>query len=153
MRSKLSSGCDFVLVFQALTGAASVTFFANAPPPCTSHAGKGIFPDPGQNKTIPVLWEAEVESVLGTIRQEYKRALERSNPVYRPHVPDRKKIRKVSLLLLAVVLASDLALLQVFKCVKDCAAFMDLHDVKSLYTCYSICLFEVDPDSEDQHPY
>ena len=36
-----------------------------------------------------------------------------------------------------------------FKCVKDCAAFMDLHDVKSLYTCYSICLFEVDPDSED----
>ena len=42
---------------------------------------------------------------------------------------------------------------QVFKCVKDCAAFMDHHDVKSLYTCYSICLFEVDPDSEDQHPY
>jgi len=41
------------------------------------------------------LWEVEVESVLGTIRQEYKRALERSNPVYRPHVPDRKKIRKV----------------------------------------------------------
>ena len=95
MRPKLSSGCDFVLVFQALTGAASVTFFANAPPRCTSHAGKGIFPDPGQNKTIPVLWEVEVESVLGTIRQEYKRALERSNPVYRPHVPDRKKIRKV----------------------------------------------------------
>ena len=106
-----------------------------SPPRCTSHAGKGIFADPGQNKTIPVLWEVEVESVLGTIRQEYKRALERSNPVYRPHVPDRKKIRKV------------------FKCVKDCAAFMDLHDVKSLYTCYSICLFEVDPDSEDQHPY
>ena len=79
----------------------------------------------------------EVESVLGTIRQEYKRALERSNPVYRPHVPDRKKIRKV------------------FKCVKDCAAFMDLPDVniKSLYTCYSICLFEVHPDSKDQSPY
>jgi len=94
-------------------------------------AGKGIFPDPSQNGTA-VNWKEEVQSLLGTIRQEYKLALERTNPVYQPHVPDRKKIGKV------------------FKCVTDCSKFMSRHDIKSLYTCYSICLHEVSPFASSQ---
>ena len=48
----------------------------------------------------------------------YQRALERSNPVYRPHVPDRKSIEKV------------------FKCVRECSHFLHERGIKSLYTWY-----------------
>ena len=69
----------------------------------------------------------KVASLLGTIRDERKRALERTNPAYSPRVPDRKNIKRV------------------FKCVEDCSKFAEKKGIKSLYTCYNICLFELTP--------
>ena len=72
-----------------------------------------------------VVWTEEVAKLVETIEHEYKRALERTNPVYKPHVPDKKDLQKV------------------FKCVQDCSKFLHERGIKSLYTCYNICLFEV----------
>ena len=68
--------------------------------------GRDLFPD--QPSSIKANWTEEVQSLVETIKHEYKRSLERTNPVYRPHIPDRKDIEKV------------------FTCVKDCSEF--LHD-------------------------
>lgn len=88
--------------------------------------GRDLFPDqPSLARPIQANWTEEVQSLVETIKHEYRRALERTNPVYRPHIPDRKDIEKV------------------FTCVKDCSKFLHDKGIKSLYTCYNICLFEV----------
>ncbi len=97
-------------LFPAPSAERRVTSLAQAPPP--------LPPPPAVN------WTEEVQTLVETIKHEYQRALERSNPVYRPHVPDRKSIEKV------------------FKCVRECSHFLHERGIKSLYTCYNICLFE-----------
>jgi hypothetical protein len=92
--------------------------------------GRELFPAPSSSSMKAgvreeVVWTEEVAKLVETIQHEYKRALERTNPVYKPHVPDKKDLQKV------------------FKCVQECSKFLHERGIKSLYTCYNICLFEV----------
>lgn len=83
-------------------------------------AGRQLVPGAG----MFVKWEDEVARLIDIVGTERDRALMKSNPVYKPQVPQRHDYK------------------QLMQCVTECSVWAKRHGLKSLTTCFNICIAE-----------